>query len=442
MKYLAILKDSLREALDSKVLYVLLGLSLLLVLFVATLSFRPLPAAKTLEPVVNGTMVVFIDALKPQAKEPKRKGQGPAFDIGEHGFYRLEKQQVARGEPDSPDSDYLLTLSKMYFDEEAAAKVRREPDAELQSVRKLFDRLQDAGFFRIGAVRVAEEPASKPFNVAFDVELHSTPGTRRLWYHEPSLFFGMVPLPKLEAPLGFQLFSISDLVLGVGSWVAVLLGVIITSFFIPNMLQKGTIDLLLVKPIGRSLLLLFKFVGGLTFIFLANAFAILGVWLVLGMRSGIWANWMLLLIPLLTFFFAILYSISTLVAVLTRSIVAAILVTIGVWFILFAVGLAHRLLEMQVHQEEAANVPVAERTFSGSTIYGVVSVVHRVLPRTTDLDQLTNVLLFSDFMTGGRLATSQLLSGERNWWESFGVSSAFIAVMLGLACWRFAVKDY
>jgi hypothetical protein len=68
--------------------------------------------------------------------------------------------------------------------------------------------------------------------------------------------------------------------------------------------------------------------------------------------------------------------------------------------------------------------------------------VHRALPRTSDLNELSALLVFSDFIAGGYLSPERALSGERNWWESFGVSSAFIAVMLGLACWRFARKDY
>jgi ABC-type transport system involved in multi-copper enzyme maturation permease subunit len=444
MKYLAILKDSLREALDSKVLYVLLALALLMMLFTATLSFRPLSAAQTFEQVIDGTAAGFLEAHKPPSKERKRpgKGKGRDFDFGNPGFYRLEKHVVVRGDADSPDADYLLTLSKMYINDESAAKVREQPDAELDAVRKHFERLERHGFFHIGAVRVAAEQPTRPFNVHFEVEWQATSGTRRLWLHELSVLFGSAPLSDFAVPLGFQLFLIAQLILQMGSWIAVLLGVIITSFFIPNMLQKGTVDLLLVKPIRRSLLLLFKFVGGLTFILLIHAFAILGVWFVLGLRSGLWANWMLLLIPILTFFFAILYSVSTLMAVLTRSTVTAILVTIGAWFMFFIVGQVQQFMEMQAYQEESTNVPVEKRKFAGSTLQSAIETAHRVLPRTSDLNQLTSLLLFSDFMTGGYLAPEEVLTAERNWWESFGVSAAFIALMLGLGCWRFTVKDY
>lgn len=442
MKYFAILKDSLREALDSKVLYVLLGLALLILLGVATLSFKPRPAEKTFDKIVDGTMVLFMDAFKPEGNErKKKKGKGIEFDFG-GALYRLDKVTLVRGEPDSPDSDYLLTINKMYVNEDSADKVRKAPDAELDAVRKHFARLEKFDFYKIGAVRVAPGPPSKPFNVDFEVTFNSTPGTRRLWLHEPSLFVGLLPMEDVDVPLGFQLFFVAQLVLSMGSWVAVLLGVIITSFFIPNMLQKGSIDLLLVKPVRRSFLLIFKYIGGLTFILVINAFAIAGVWLVLGLRSGIWANWVLLLIPLLTFFFAILYSVSTLIAILTRSTVTAILVTIGAWFLFFAVGAVNQFLEGEVHREETQKVPAESRSYTNSTFRMIVSGVHRVLPRTSDLNQLSALLVFSDFMTGGYLAPDQALTGDRNWWESFGVSLAFIAVMLGLACWRFARKDY
>ena len=52
MKALAIFKDSLREALDSKVLYATLGLSLLLVLLVGSVSFQPVPAEEALPFIV------------------------------------------------------------------------------------------------------------------------------------------------------------------------------------------------------------------------------------------------------------------------------------------------------------------------------------------------------------------------------------------------------
>ena len=49
MKYLAILKDSVREAIDGKIFYVTVILSVLVSLGVAGLSFRPVPMPEAVE---------------------------------------------------------------------------------------------------------------------------------------------------------------------------------------------------------------------------------------------------------------------------------------------------------------------------------------------------------------------------------------------------------
>src|SRR5437879_231288 len=62
MKYLAILKDSLREALDTKVLYFMWGLSALVILFVAGMSFVPKSPENGIQVIISqfpGTMATF-----------------------------------------------------------------------------------------------------------------------------------------------------------------------------------------------------------------------------------------------------------------------------------------------------------------------------------------------------------------------------------------------
>src|SRR4029079_15622091 len=112
-----------------------------------------------------------------------------------------------------------------------------------------------------------------------------------------------------------------------------LIGVIVTASFLPNMLRKGTVDLVLAKPVMRVNLLLFKSLAGLTFLFLNAAIAIVGVWFVLGPRTGIWNGGFLWSTFIITFFFAILYSVSALFAVLTRSTVVCIMMTLLAWLV-------------------------------------------------------------------------------------------------------------
>lgn len=444
MKYFAILKDSFREAIDSKVLYVMIGLSALVILFVATLSFKPLPAEKTMGKIVDGTLNAIMSKFRPENTDFEHQNKRIQGD--DVGLLTLKKVEVLRGAPDSPDSDYLLTVAMPFGTVEETKAAQAQPAASIARIEKLLAQAADLDLIRVGEVRIAPDGDAKPDEdrkLLFQITTYPTAGTRRIWFSEPSLFFGSVPLGEsLSFPLGIQLYGLADTIIGIGSWVAILTGVIITSFFIPNMLRKGTVDLLLAKPIHRSMLLLYKFIGGLSFIFLNNCFAILGMWLVLGWRSGIWANWFLLLIPILTFFFAILYAVSTLFGVMTRSTVAAILITCGAWFLFFLVGTAYQLFETMEKVEAKKKLPPEEQKWTNNTFGKVVRVLHAVTPRTSDLSYLSSLLIMTDFLTGDLAASNKLTSTKMNWGESLLVSGIFIALMLALACWWFATKDY
>src|SRR5262249_18035280 len=202
------------------------------------------------------------------------------------------------------------------------------------------------------------------------------------WLNEFSSRYGIVTILSANraVPLGFELYFIeSGLVIGVGGWVTILVSIIITAFFIPNMLRKGTVDLLLVKPIHRATLLVYKYIGGLVFIFLTSAITVVGIWLALGLRSGIWSTGFLLTVFVMTFFFAILYAVSTLFGVLTRSPIVSILITCFVWFCLWLAGTIYTTLAMfRSDPRFGGEIP----TWATTT----VDTIHAVLPRTKDLD--------------------------------------------------------
>jgi ABC-type transport system involved in multi-copper enzyme maturation permease subunit len=483
MKYLAILKDSLREAIDNKVIYVMIALSLLVTLFVLTLSFKPLSAQKVMEDAVKGRLMAFggpgmgprraaqqrqaavqeEKAVAEKAAGEKAVGEKKAapvkrraqdvlpefFDFGRPSF-TARKVEAIRGELDSPESSYRVLVALPLTTPEDAEAVRAAPAAGVQRLREFLIVAEQSGAFKVKDVRfVPDRPAAadrdKDKNTVF-FELTTEPVERaRLgWGHEYSLFWGAVPLGG-GAPLGFVLWTSVTIQLWIGSMMTLLVSLIITAFFIPNMLRKGTIDLLLVKPIHRSTLLVYKYIGGLTFIFISTAVAILGIWLALGLRSGVWANSFLLMIFVYTFFFAILYSISALFGVLTRSSIVAILATCGIWFFLFLVGVLHGIGESVAMDESKRNVPAAERS-SDNGFWTVMRAMHFVLPRTSDLNDLGNDALARDFLppTGmlGSMMREAMEFRQIKWTESITVSLVFIAIMLGLSCWRFATKDY
>jgi hypothetical protein len=148
------------------------------------------------------------------------------------------------------------------------------------------------------------------------------------------------------------------------------------------------------------------------------------------------------MIFIITFFFAILYSVSTLFAVFTKSAIVAILMTCGAWFVFFIVGLLNQVFENRQYAEKALQVP-AEKRWGDNAFARVIKVVRTITPRTKDLDYLGNKILLSDFLTG---TTSQAKALDKSttisWGESLTVSGIFVALMLGLACWWFATKDF
>jgi ABC-type transport system involved in multi-copper enzyme maturation permease subunit len=465
MKYLAVLKDSFREAIDAKVFYAMLALSLVLIVIVASIGFAPTEGADALPSMLrNGQfLTVSPDRGKSPSLFAKRRIQADAriSDI---------KQLTEASSPSARDYSFTLTINEMvpfslddgvdFWSKPTPENAR--PGMEFQQrtltgkvvadelveqfVKEQFATIADLSIDKV-SMKVLQAPKHDPGKgeitpgkYEFAIHTKGRAGTKA-WPNDISLFFGLVD-PQggmFRSTAGSWVFGIENtLVTSIGGWIALLIGIIITSFFVPNMLRKGTIDMLLTKPIHRPVLLVYKYIGGLTFMFLSSCVAIGGVWLVLGLRSGLWTPGFILVIFTLTFFFAILYSVSTLIGVLTRTPIVAILGTVAFWFVLWLVGQFYSGLSM-VRKDPALaemkdNIP--QWVFSG------VDTLHFVLPRTSDLNVL-NVHLVGSVLTDNERRTGGFLAlPDVSWAESITVSLVFIGVMLGLACWRFSRKDF
>lgn len=439
MRYFAILKDSLREALDTWSLYVLLLLSTLAIGFVATVSFKPLSAEATMQQFFLGSgkgipLAIALDSHKPEKMD--RHGNRLAM-IGQ---FRLVSVEQLEGEADAPDGLYLITLAPQVIGDANGG----DDQPIIDGIREAFKDAEDFHYVEIkGIERKNRKEGDRPYYL---VTLKGTDQMFRVWASEPSIFFGAVPMGGFSAPLAFQIYVLAVVVVTWGAWIAVLVGVVITSFFVPNMLRKGTVDLILAKPIQRWLLLTYKYLGGLAFVFLTTAYAVGGIWLVLGIRTGLWANGALLLIFTITFFFAILYAVSAFVGVVTRSTIASIMVTIVAWFAFWLIGSAYQGLHNQYlveEEREKRGMPVPEEMRWGDgRLAKATFALHAITPRTGDLNYLDDLLIFTDFMTGDLRNMSRFDTTKHNWFESVGVSLGWILVFLGLAAAWFTYKDY
>jgi len=486
MKFLAIMKDSFREAVDAKVFYVMIVLSIMLIIGTLSLGFKPSQnsANDFMKDRVAITAGIDLNDLNMnQVKDAMFRGQDMNDGDAQKIFKRLENagkarvltvEQLDAKEQNSPDSRYKLIIGVEYFNPERAALFRRNPAEAERLMKEQFGRLGDirlvetnkVKYLPPGSPELGKDLQEKDFvaesdfpfaetsvtgrghpdprnEVFYEIETGPSEHTRVLWNHELSVVFGWQTLGS--APLGDWMFILeSKIVNGVGAWVSLIISVVITSFFIPNMLRKGTIDLLIVKPINRWSLLLMKYVGGLTFIFLNTTLAIGGTWIALGIKTGVWTPGFLISIPMVTFFFAILYAVSTLLAVITRSAIACIILTCIVWFILWVVGVLYQVTDMFVQMETAKaaaeNRPVGEE----NTFVKTIKVIHRILPRTSDLDTLVDLQLRKELQPDQAeiIKKLDLQAKQISWGESITVSVIFVVLILSLSCWLFSIKDY
>jgi hypothetical protein len=155
------------------------------------------------------------------------------------------------------------------------------------------------------------------------------------------------PLPFSAADFRKQLDRAVSWVIGffVGL-IGILVAVIVTSSIIPQMFDPGQLNLLLSKPISRSMLFLSKFFGGCAFILLNATVLISGLWLILGARFGLWNPSLLLAIPIYLFMFIVYFSVSAVAGLLWRNTIISIGATVLFWLVCFGLGSAKSTLDM------------------------------------------------------------------------------------------------
>src|SRR5687768_13100422 len=149
-----------------------------------------------------------------------------------------------------------------------------------------------------------------------------------LWFDTP------IPVIFPRAELYKLMFS----AFGISIWLAfaaTILALISTASIFPDFISGGSIDLYLSKPISRLRLFVTKYLTGLLFVALQVGIFAAASYFVIGIRGGVWENGIFLAVPLVVCFFSYLFSLCVLFGVMTRSTLAAVLLTILCWFFLF-----------------------------------------------------------------------------------------------------------
>ncbi len=121
------------------------------------------------------------------------------------------------------------------------------------------------------------------------------------------------------------------------SWLATILALVSTASIFPDFISSGTIDMELSKPIGRLRLFFTRYLTGLLFVALQVTIFCICSFLVIGIRGQAWEPGIFLAIPLVVCFFSYLYAFCAVLGLVTRSAIAALLLTLLIWLGLFSI---------------------------------------------------------------------------------------------------------
>jgi ABC-type transport system involved in multi-copper enzyme maturation permease subunit len=153
-----------------------------------------------------------------------------------------------------------------------------------------------------------------------------------------TLAFGAVSIPMGRERSDSVRFIELLLAGGIAGTVGLLLALVWTAGFVPTFLEPRAASVLLAKPVARWQLLLGKYFGVLAFVAAQVGLFVASTWLALGVRTGVWDMIYWVCIPLLLVQFAIFYSFSVLIAVLTRSTVACVFGALLFWLLAWGVN--------------------------------------------------------------------------------------------------------
>lgn len=339
--YWAVLKDSFREALASRVLVILLAISTLaLLLLVAPISMKQEPVPVTSAADLIDAPGLVSDWLLQKDSHRQTPGkhlwsllseeqQAQLAEWNEHPlppaavgqFAALVESLLARPEVYDASSWRGVETSRTATQLLERGAARLTPDELRRANRLLLE-----GAFR---GRLSESHADALYFNYFGWSLGRTLGIH-------------IERHDLERVVQAILTSVMSFFVGT---LGVFAAILVTSTFVPQMFEAGSVDLLFSKPVSRSLLFLTRFFGAGAFIALNAGYFVLGLWLITGLRFGVWSGRLLLCIPLFLFAFLVYYSVCAAAGVVWRNAIVAVIITVLFWGVCSGIQVTQSLFD-------------------------------------------------------------------------------------------------
>lgn len=274
------------------------------------------------------------------------------------------------------------------------------------------------------------------------------------------------------------------------SWIAIILALISCAPIFPNTMTEGGAAMVMTKGVSRFQVFLAKLTGSLFFAAIQVIVFVVIVMIAFKWRLGSWSFSLLWYIPAVLLVFTGLYSFLVLVAVKTRSVLTAILLTMLLWAISAGLGSAEKFFSMQlaisdmtsqtesVRLDEVDPPTTAEEMAERESYNGewkksredsrteaekwhrIVSMIHMPLPKNGPVMASASEKLLAE-QAGDVLEKSGLeipesskdeveevrremknLFNRNSSFYSIWSSLIFALVMFALAAWLFCRRDY
>ena len=304
--YLAIIIDSFRAAIASRVLYILLALITLLFLILG-----PLHLTETLDWRLNQFQHLqdssaIVTRLVERGESGKSKSTARVWSLLSEETRATVRKLYENKETINKDRrrgpggrrraeelselvDELNTMiqSPSFYREEDWDRFSVVPEAK-SLLEDGYENLSEERVRRVNRLLIGKAlPGLAPASAA-------TISIYYWFYNNAAWNFSMS-----QQQVAFYVSSLTTtlfdkLLLSIG----LLVGIIVTANVMPQMFDPGTLNLLLSKPITRAGLYLTRFAGGCIQIAICAAYLFIGTWLWLGLGIGFWDQAFLWSIPI------------------------------------------------------------------------------------------------------------------------------------------------
>jgi len=189
------------------------------------------------------------------------------------------------------------------------------------------------------------------------------------------------------------------------------LAVFASAGLMASVLEPGRIEWLLSKPVDRARILLLRFAGSLAVVALNVCYLVLGVWAILGWKTGVWDPAFLTVALTTVFMFAVLLAAVTLAVVLSDSAALATMIAFAL-MVISPILAQHRLMVKLLDSESWRRLWRA---------------LYQILPKVFEVGRIHMDLL------RGRAVES---------WAPVWSSAVFGAAALALALYAFRRRNF